>query len=131
MLGLVQMTTPIVQLSHLLRSVGLMELLASQSHTARCTLSHSFVIGQAETVWPSVIRLNGDVVVRLLRCSPIIAAMLGAGVFAQSFELGFESYETSFRNFEGGGHGAFRALSEFGSNQRRQFEAYQIQYIAI
>ena len=86
--GLVQMTTPIVQLSDLLRFVGLKELLASQSHTTRCTLTRSFVIGQVETVWRPVIRLNGDVVVRLLRCSPIIAAMLGVGVFAQSFEMG-------------------------------------------
>jgi hypothetical protein len=102
MLGLVQMTTPIVQLLHLLRSVGLRELFASQSHTARCTLSHSFVIGRMETVWRAVIRLNGDVVVRLLSCSPIRPAMLGAGVFAQSFELGFESYGTPFRRGRSG-----------------------------
>jgi hypothetical protein len=123
MLGLVQMTTPTVQLSHLLRSVGLRELLGKpESHSSmylepqfrhwlsgdRMATCHSFKPRHCRApfaLWPGY--------------SPIIAAMLGAGVFAQSFELGFESYGTPFR---GGGHGAFRALSEFGSNQRRQFE---------
>jgi len=76
MLGLVQMTTPTVQLSHLLRSVGLRELLGKPESHSSMYLEPQFRHWLSGDRMATCHSLNRDtVVVRLLGYSPVIARL--------------------------------------------------------